>query len=167
MTMQNQYRDMSEEERETREGCRIVQDLIRDMNKSLLQFTSMTLYETELDRRIIPLISSTFESVDEEAADRLQAFFGKYGEMVRYNAAAKVRELVQGPACPSGAHVLGKGQALHEYALQWLLKKVPDQVSTVLVGMPREDYVRDVVRIATGASVDIRSPTNGLAAGAS
>ena len=143
---------MSEEERQTREGCRIIQNLIRDMNKQLVHFTSLAHYETELERHIIPLIGSTFESLDEGAADRLQTFFQKYGQMVRYNAATRVREFVSGPSCASGAHILREGQPLHEYSLRWLLDHVPESISTVLVGMPQEDYVRDVVKIASSTT---------------
>lgn len=38
-------RDLSEEERETRHGCMIVQDLVRELNSALVTFTSYTLFE--------------------------------------------------------------------------------------------------------------------------
>ncbi|KAM3575221.1 hypothetical protein VYU27_002807 [Nannochloropsis oceanica] len=144
---------LTEEEKETREGCRIIQELIRDMNRQLTSFTSTESYTQELERRIIPLIASTFESLDESAADALQVFFVKYGEMVRYHAAVRAVE-----ACKTAGHVLEEGKErgreggglLHEYALRWLLEKIPRQLSGVLVGMPQEAYVHDVVRIAEG-----------------
>lgn len=135
---------LTEEEKEVREGCRIIQELIREMNKQLTSFTSMEVYSQELERRIIPLIASTFESLDEEAADRLQSFFHHYGEMVRYNAAARVVDV-----CRGAGHVLKDQQLLHHYALQWLLEKVPNQLSTVLVGMPQEAYVQDIVEMVS------------------
>ncbi|TFJ81062.1 hypothetical protein NSK_007705 [Nannochloropsis salina CCMP1776] len=142
-------KELTEEELETREGCRIIQDLIRDMNRQLTSFTSTETYTQELERRIIPMIASTFESLDEDAADALQAFFVKYGEMVRYHAAMRAVE-----ACKAAGHVLGggvgkAGEALHEYALRWSLDKVPRQLSGVLVGMPSEEYVHEAVRVAS------------------
>lgn len=135
--------ELSPEEHDIREGCRIIQELIRDMNQQLPSFTSAESYTQELERRIIPLIASTFESLDDEAADRLQAFFQRYGEMVRFNAAERVTEV-----CRASGHVSPAGQPLHEYALRWLLARVPKQLTTVLVGMPQEAYVKDVLRIA-------------------
>ncbi len=139
--------DLTEEEVETREGCRIIQELIRDMNRQLTSFTSAEAYTQELERRIIPMIASTFESLDEAAADALQAFFSKYGEMVRYHAALRAVE-----ACKGAGHVLPEGGSLHEYALKWLLEKVPKQLTGVLVGMPQATYVEDVVRIVSSSS---------------
>lgn len=98
------------------------------------------------------MIAGTFEALDDEAADRLQAFFQRYGEMVRFNAAERVTAV-----CRAAGHVPNNsnekepgqpGQPLHDYALRWLLDRVPKQLTTVLVGMPQEVYVRDVLRIA-------------------
>lgn len=117
------------------------------MNQQLPAFTSTESYTQELERRIIPLIASTFESLDDEAADRLQAFFQRYGEMVRFNAADRVSEV-----CRASGHIPPEGQPLHEYALRWLLARVPKQLTTVLVGMPQEPYVKDVLRIAADSA---------------
>ncbi len=132
-------------ELDIREGCRIIQDLIRDMNHQLPAFTSTESYTQELERRIIPLIASTFESLEDDAADRLQAFFQRYGEMVRFNAAERVTE-----ACKAAGHAPAEGQPLHEYAMRWLLGRVPKQLTTVLVGMPQEAYVKEALRISGG-----------------
>jgi hypothetical protein len=90
------------------------------------------------------------QGLDEQAVERLMGFFQKYGDMVRFHAARTTRELIQSPKCPSGAHAIAAGQPLHEYALRWLLGKTPGVISRVCVGMPREEYVRDVVRIVSG-----------------
>lgn len=92
------------------------------------------------------MIAGTFEALDDEAADRLQAFFQRYGEMVRFNAAERVTEV-----CRASGHVPSENEPLHEYALRWLLDRVPKQLTTVLVGMPQEAYVKDVLRIAASS----------------
>jgi hypothetical protein len=117
------------------------------MNQQLPAFTSTESYTQELERRIIPMIASTFESLEDEAADRLQAFFQRYGEMVRFNAAERVTDV-----CKASGHVPAEGEPLHAYALRWLLARVPKQLTTVLVGMPQEAYVKDVLQIAAASS---------------
>lgn len=140
-------RDLSEEEKETRHGCMIVQDLVRELNSALVTFTSYTLFEAELERRIIPMVFQTFESLDEEAVEKLTTFFQRYGEMVKYNSALKTRELVLSPKCPTGPHAIAESQPLYDYALRWVLAKCPELLSTVLVGMTQEAQVMDALRV--------------------
>lgn len=140
---------LTEEERETLEGCRVIQDLIRDLNKELVNFTSFAHYESELERKIIPMLTRTFESLDEDAVDKIQAFFVKYGELVRYNTATKTRELVCRPDCPTGPHHLAPAQTLQDYSLRWLFARCPEVLDVVLVGMHREDYVLAAVKAAS------------------
>jgi len=127
----------------------VIQNLIRDLNKELVNFTSFAHYESELERRIIPMFASTFESLDEGAVERIQKFFIKYGEMVRYNTSSRIREMVAKPDCPSGPHHLSPGQTLQDYALRWLLHKSPQVIDVVLVGMAKQTYVDAAVKSAT------------------
>lgn len=92
------------------------------------------------------MIHSTFEGLDEEAVDKLQQFFSRYGEMVRYNTAQRTRELISSKECPTGPHALGEGERLQEYALRWLLAKDVKLIKTVLVGMRTEEFVRSAVK---------------------
>lgn len=149
-------RDLTEEERETRQGCMIVQDLVRDLNKQLVHYTSFALFETELERRIIPLVYQTFEELDEDAVERLTTFFQRYGEMVRFNSSVQTRELVTSARCPGGPHNIPAGQPLYDYALKWALGQ--EAVSTVLVGMGVEAYVEEAVKVVDSLAASTASP---------
>lgn len=51
-----------------------------------------------------------------------QKFFDRYGKMVRYSCAQRVRDMATtGEGCPSGVHLLADSEPLQIYALRWLM----------------------------------------------
>ena len=83
----------------------------------------------------------------------LQAFFMKYGERVRTQCSARAADKVCDSGCASGPHdeAAVRGAPLEDYALAWLARQ--PEVSHVLVGMTKEEYVDAAVR-AVGASTE-------------
>ena len=65
-------RMLTVEERETLEGCRLLQSMLSDLDLSLLTMRSFEAYEKDLVAKVIPMIHSTFEELDEESATILQ-----------------------------------------------------------------------------------------------
>lgn len=69
------------EERETIDGCRLLQSMIHDLNANLSSGTlrSFISYEEDLYKKVVPLIHGTFEELDEESSTLLQKFFQAHG----------------------------------------------------------------------------------------
>ncbi|CAM9809371.1 unnamed protein product [Phaeothamnion confervicola] len=147
------------EELETLQGCRFLQQLVQDLNsQQMVKFTSFSHYESELATSIIPMVRDKFESMDEESADFLQAFFERYGAMVRYSCGQQVREALspggaaagaaakRGGAVTTGPHNLDGDQTVQDYALEWLLRRSGD--ACVVIGMPGRRYVDEALAVA-------------------
>ena len=67
-----QERELSMEERETLDGCKLMQSMIHDLDNQLADIRSFAAHEDELYGRIIPLIHDTFELMDDTTSDVLQ-----------------------------------------------------------------------------------------------
>ena len=67
-----QERDLTPEEKETLDGCRLFQSMLNDLDSSLEHMRSFQAYEDELYSKIVPLIYDTFEELDEDSAAVLQ-----------------------------------------------------------------------------------------------
>ena len=67
-----QERDLTMEERETLDGCKLMQSMIHDLDNQLVDIRSFAAHEDELYGRIIPLIHDTFELMDDLTSDVLQ-----------------------------------------------------------------------------------------------
>lgn len=76
-------RPLTVEERETVQGCRLLQQMLYDLDKSLQHTKSFHEYEDNLHTNVIPLIHSAFEELDETSTDLLQQFFMAHGAAVR------------------------------------------------------------------------------------
>jgi hypothetical protein len=74
-------RQLTVEERETIDGCRLLQSMIHDLNANLSSgsLKSFIAYEDELYKKVVPLINGTFEELDEESSSLLQKFFKAHG----------------------------------------------------------------------------------------
>lgn len=71
-----------------------------------------------------------------------QAFFERYGDMVRYSCAEKTREMVKsGENCPSGPHTIRANEPLQTYAVRWLTEQ--PGVSCVVADMETAKQVDD------------------------
>ena len=119
------------------------------MNANLIHFSSFTNYESELERRIIPLIYSTFEALDEDSADLLQSYFKAYGDMVRYYAQFSTREELKKKYAEQMMNkidvpfLLKNEDPLEKFALQWLMRQ-GHCIDEVLLGMYKPNYVHDI-----------------------
>lgn len=90
-----QDRELTMEERETLDGCKLIQSMIHDLDNQLENIRSFAAHEDELYGRIIPLIHDTFELMDDKTSDILQAYFAAYAVAVRYSIAIKTREVLK------------------------------------------------------------------------
>lgn len=90
-----QERELNMEERETLDGCKLMQSMIHDLDNQLVDIRSFAAHEDELYGRIIPLIHDTFEMMDDKTSDVLQAYFAAYAVAVRYAIAKKTREVLK------------------------------------------------------------------------
>ena len=89
-------RELTVEERETLDGCKLLRDMIHDLDASLDTMKSFAAYEEYLVNVAVPLLYGSFEELDEESAALLQAFFAVHGTAVRMVVARWTRELLLG-----------------------------------------------------------------------
>jgi hypothetical protein len=85
---------LTTEERETLDGCKLMQSILHDLDGALETTRSFAAHEDALYRQVIPVIQDTFESYDEDTAGTLQTFFGAYNMAVRYHVAHNTRQLL-------------------------------------------------------------------------
>ena len=87
-------RELTVEERETLDGCKLLRDMIHDLDASLDTMKSYAAYEEYLMKTAVPLMYGSFEELDEESAGYLQLFFRAHGMAVRMVVARWTRELL-------------------------------------------------------------------------
>jgi hypothetical protein len=87
-------RELTVEERETLDGCKLCQSMLHDLDKGLETVRSFAAHEDDLYQHIIPVIYDTFEDFDETTGEVLQAFFAAYAVAVRYAIAKRTRQLL-------------------------------------------------------------------------
>lgn len=87
-------RELTVEERETLDGCKLLRDMLHDMDASLDATKSFDAYESHLMNVAVPLIYGTFEELDEESARILELFFKAHGTAVRMAVARWTRDLL-------------------------------------------------------------------------
>jgi hypothetical protein len=82
-------RELTMEERETLDGCKLLQSMIHDLDVNLSSgnLRSFAAYEEDLYTKVVPMIHGTFEEVDADSANVLQRFFHAHGIAVRYSIA--------------------------------------------------------------------------------
>ena len=146
-------RALTGQERETLDGCKLMQSLLHDVDAGLEKVRSFAAHEEHVMTRIIPLIHDTFESYDDETAAILKSFFGAYSLAVRYWIARNTRQLLttgdekdsNSPTYPD----LPQTTRLQEYALQFLLKE-SQVVDKIIVGASDPEQVIDTAEIVKG-----------------
>jgi hypothetical protein len=89
-------RKLTVEERETLDGCKLLRDMIHDLDASLDGMKSFAAYEEYLINVAVPLLYGSFEELDEESAGVLHAFFTVHGTAVRMVVARWTREVLLG-----------------------------------------------------------------------
>lgn len=89
-------RELTVEERETLDGCKLLRDMIHDLDGSLDTMKSFAAYEEYLVDVAVPLIYGSFEELDEESIEILQLFFRVHGMAVRMVVARWTREMLLG-----------------------------------------------------------------------
>jgi hypothetical protein len=129
-----QTRDLTVEERETLDGCKLVQSMIHDLDSDLENIRSFAAHEEELYSRIIPLLYDTFEAMDDRTSEVLSAYFAAYAVAVRYAIAKKTRDVLR--KGEDGSTItypdIPQSLTLQEYALRHLLAE--KAFSRVIIG---------------------------------
>jgi len=155
------------EQRETLDGCKLMQSLLFDVDQGLHHVRSFAAHEDFLLTQIIPLIHDTFESYDEDTAAVMQSFFQAYNLAVRYAIAQNVRKLlVKGDVDAAAAKSstgksnikntanlasaplypdLSPDMRLQEYALQYVCQQ--PALDKVIVGAAQPEEVVDSANI--------------------
>mmetsp|Transcript_38919 Transcript_38919/g.93629 ORF Transcript_38919/g.93629 Transcript_38919/m.93629 type:complete len:223 (-) Transcript_38919:58-726(-) len=87
-------RDLTVEERETLDGCKLLRDMIHDLDATLDTMKSFAAYEEYLINVAVPLMYGSFEELDEESAGMLQLFFRVHGMAVRMAVARWTRDVM-------------------------------------------------------------------------
>mmetsp|Transcript_2164 Transcript_2164/g.4965 ORF Transcript_2164/g.4965 Transcript_2164/m.4965 type:complete len:655 (-) Transcript_2164:877-2841(-) len=141
-----QERKLTVEERETLDGCRLLQSMIHDLDANLDDIRSFSAYEDDLYAKVVPLIHDTFEELDEDSAQVLQSFFVAHGGAVRHAIAKTTRKLLQEGGDGVKSYDVPEGLTLQEFALQHLLKQ--KQVDKVIVGCPKPEHVLEAIHSA-------------------
>jgi hypothetical protein len=131
-----QTRELTMEERETLDGCKLVQSMIHDLDTDLENIRSFAAHEEELYSRIIPLLHDTFEAMDDRTTEVLSAYFAAYAVAVRYAIAKKTRDVLH--KGEGGSTVtypdIPQSMTLQEYAMRHL---VADKAfSRIIIGAP-------------------------------
>ena len=132
-----QTRELTTEERETLDGCKLVQSMIHDLDSNLEHIRSFAAHEDELYGRIIPLLYDTFEAMDDDTSNVLQAYFAAYAVAVRYAIAKKTRQVLkEGEDGDSGSGAtypdIPQSMTLQEYALRHMLAE--DCLTRIVIG---------------------------------
>ena len=89
--IQQQEQELTTEQRETLDGCKLLQSLLHDVDVGLETMLSWEAHEYVMYNQIIPLIYDTFEGYDDNTATILQRFFAAYSLAVRYSIAQNTR----------------------------------------------------------------------------
>ncbi len=150
-------RELSVEERETLDGCKLLQSMIHDLDNNLSsgQIRSFLAYEEDLYTKVVPLIHDTFEELDEDSANLLQRFFRAHGTAVRHSIAKTTRSLLKSGGQGVEKYDIPDNIKLQEFALQFLLQQTCDGehlsgneplIDRIVVGCSRAEHVIEAVQ---------------------
>mmetsp|Transcript_10438 Transcript_10438/g.12264 ORF Transcript_10438/g.12264 Transcript_10438/m.12264 type:complete len:617 (-) Transcript_10438:57-1907(-) len=150
-------RKLTSEERDTLDGCKLLQSMIHDLDSNLSsgKLRSFAAYEEELYTNVVPLIHDSFEELDGGTAEVLARFFKAYGESVRCSIAKTTRELLRTGGEGGQKYEIGEVESLQEFALKELWRKRVDLgegevllADRVIVGCPKAEYVIQAMKAA-------------------
>jgi hypothetical protein len=145
---------LTAEQRETLDGCKLLQSLFHDLDAGLAAQRSLAAHDEYLYRSVIPVIHDTFESYDEETAQVLERFFAAYAVAVRHAVAKNTRALLKGGAAGRGGlaqasaptYDLPDEMRLQEFGLRFVLRE--PTIAKVIAGATEVDQVVENVGIA-------------------
>lgn len=150
-------RKLTMEERETLDGCKLIQSMIHDLDATLSSgaLRSFAAYEEDLFKKAIPLIHDTFEELDEESSLVLQRFFKVHGSAVRYTIAKTTRDLLKSGGEGGDRYNVDDNMTLQSYALSFLWNQQCNGdfahgplIDKVIVGTPKAEHVIEALQAA-------------------
>lgn len=153
LELKSQGIELDTDQRETLDGCKLMQSLLHDVDAGLDKVRSFAAHEEFLLQQVIPLIHDTFESYDEDTAKVLEAFFGAFNLAVKYSIAKNVRHLllngedsgVDSSQLRSPKYKVPEDMRLQEFALRHVWKE--KGIDKIIVGASDPDQIVDVVDI--------------------
>lgn len=155
-------RQWNVEERETMDGCKLLQSMIHDLDARMNagQLTSFAAYEEDLFSKVVPLIHDTFEEWDGDSALMLQRFFQSHGTAVRYSIARTTRELLKKGGDGVDKYEIPDDVTMQDFAIKFLLGQQCEGeyatgplIDRVVVGCPRAEHVIEAVQAADKITV--------------
>jgi len=164
-------RELTVEERETLDGCKLLQSMIHDLDANLTsvaggstQYRSFQAYENDLYTKVVPLIHDTFEELDEGSSDLLQRFFRAHGTAVRHSIARTTRALLKSGGDGGGAerYEIPDEVPLQEFALDFLLRQDCELagisgrqpvIDRVVAGCSKAEHVVEAVQVADKSKI--------------
>lgn len=115
------------QDRETLDGCKLMQSLLHDLDSALDECHSLAANEDALYQQVIPLLQDTLETYDADTATVLQTYFQAYTQVVRYYVAYNTRQnLRHGETLESSIYddaTLPESKRLQEFGLEYVLQQ--------------------------------------------
>ena len=161
---EDEERELTTEERETLDGCKLLQSMIHDLDANLTtgQIRSFAAYEEELYSKVVPLIHDTFEELDAESAEVLHRFFQVHGNAVRHSISKTTRALLKEGGEGVTKYEIPAEMALQNFALNFLWDQnctgefaSGPLIDKVVVGCPKAEHVIEAVKMADGYDLTI------------
>eukprot|EP00557_Chaetoceros_sp_GSL56_P002935 CAMPEP_0176487756 /NCGR_PEP_ID=MMETSP0200_2-20121128/6317_1 /TAXON_ID=947934 /ORGANISM="Chaetoceros sp., Strain GSL56" /LENGTH=573 /DNA_ID=CAMNT_0017884637 /DNA_START=111 /DNA_END=1830 /DNA_ORIENTATION=+ len=158
-------RELTMEERETLDGCKLLQSMIHDLDANLSSghLRSFAAYEEDLYTKVIPMMHGTFEELDANSAAVLQRFFQAHGTAVRYSIAKTTRQLLKQGGDGVQRYDIPDDMTMQEFAIRFLLEQQCDgeyakgqqqcdgeyakepSIDRIIVGCPKAEHVIEAV----------------------
>jgi hypothetical protein len=148
LELKSQGIELDTDQRETLDGCKLMQSLLHDVDAGLDQVRSFAAHEEFLLQKVIPLIHDTFESYDDDTAKVLEAFFGAFNLAVKYSIAKNVRHLLihgEDDGGDSPKYPVPEDMRLQEFALRHVWKE--KGIDKIIVGASDPNQIVDIVNI--------------------
>lgn len=148
-------RELTMEERETLDGCKLLQSMIHDLDANLSSghLRSFAAYEEDLYTKVVPMIHGTFEELDADSADLLQRFFQAHGTAVRYSIARTTRQLLKKGGDGVQQYEISEDMTMQEFAIRFLLEQQCDGeyvegplIDRIIVGCPKAEHVIEAIQ---------------------
>eukprot|EP00540_Astrosyne_radiata_P003567 CAMPEP_0116832796 /NCGR_PEP_ID=MMETSP0418-20121206/6089_1 /TAXON_ID=1158023 /ORGANISM="Astrosyne radiata, Strain 13vi08-1A" /LENGTH=507 /DNA_ID=CAMNT_0004462193 /DNA_START=45 /DNA_END=1568 /DNA_ORIENTATION=- len=146
-----QQRELDAEERETLEGCKLLQSLLHDLDVGLAEARSFAAHEEHLVTQVIPTLYGTLEEMDEESSAVLQNFFAAHGMAIRHAIAKNTRALLKKGGEGVDAYDIPPEMSLQEYALQFLAKEAA--IDKIIVGCKTPAEVVESATLADAVTI--------------